>query len=149
MAIGTLWMALQALLLSPVMPIWILAKFQILAGLVLGLGARLPQIVLNHKNGHTGNLAPHTFIFNLTANCINGVCATVLTGDILVIATQVWMFSLNCTVVSQIWRSNRRRRAASALALAQHPNLDDGRVSYSRVSLEGEPQREGAWPRLA
>lgn len=116
---------------------------------MLGLGARLPQIVLNHRNGHTGALAPHTFIFNLSANLINGVCSAVLTGDILVIATQVWMFSLNCTVVSQIWRSRRADAAAAAAKRPQHPDLDDARVSYGRVSLEGEPVPEGGWPRLA
>lgn len=119
---------------------------QILAGLVLGLGARLPQIVLNHRNGHTGNLAPHTFIFNLTANVINGFCALVLTGDILVIATQAWMFSLNCTVVSQIWRSNRRKAVENRLA--QHPSLDHATV-YSLGSYEGKPVTDGGFPSMA
>lgn len=130
------------------MPIWVLAKFQILAGVVLGLGARLPQIVLNYRNGHTGNLAPHTFIFNLTANVINGICALILTGDILVIATQVWMFSLNCTVVSQIWRSNRRK--AEEGRLSQHPSLDHEVIEYYHLSsYEGKSVADGGFPRLA
>lgn len=119
---------------------------QILAGLVLGLGARLPQIVLNFRNGHTGNLVAPTFLFNLTANFINGVCAVVLTGDMLVLATQVWMFSLNCTVVAQIWRT--RRREAAERRVAQYPSLDDG-VVYGRVSYEGSKMGDGPWPSMA
>lgn len=148
-AIAAVWLGLQSLMLSPIVPTWVLAKFQIMAGLVLGLGARIPQIVLNHRNGHTGNLASATFVFNLTANFINGICAFVLTGDALVIATQVWMFSLNCTVVSQIWRTRRRVAEAERQKDVQHPSLDDGRVDgrvFQRVSLEGGSGWSGMAP---
>jgi ABC-type branched-subunit amino acid transport system permease subunit len=89
---------------------------QVIAGLVLGLGARLPQILLNVKQGHTGTLAPATFAFNAVSNVVNGTVALLLTGDIYVIATQVWMLGLNATVLSQILASDQRQKDAAERA---------------------------------
>jgi hypothetical protein len=90
-------------------------RVQIFVGLILGLGARVPQILLNYRNGHTGNLAIATFLFNATANTVCAISATVLTGDIYVIGTQIWMFALNTTIIGQILSSNSRSRAADAV----------------------------------
>ena len=87
---------------------------QIVAGLVLGLGARMPQIVLNFRRGHTGALNPATFAFNSCANTVNGTVAVLMTGDLYVIGTQIWMLVLNLIVLSQIVVSRRADAEAEA-----------------------------------
>jgi hypothetical protein len=107
---------------------------QIFAGLILGLGARVPQIVLNFRNGCTGTLAPQTFIFNATSNLVNGIAAALLTGDIYVMGTQMWMFVLNVTVVCQIVGCAAKERSI----VAKKATVPRGRWSYP-LEREGYP----------
>lgn len=102
-------------------------------GLVLGLGARVPQIILNFRQGHTGTLAAATFTFNAASNVVNGTIATLLTGDVYIIGTQIWMFFLNVTVLGQIL-AGRRKAGAAQQRLVQ-------RVSYD--SMDGEMRSNG------
>jgi PQ loop repeat len=115
------------------------AGVQIVVALILGLGARCPQIVLNFKRGHTGTLAPQTSIFNAMSNIVNGTVATVLTTDPYVIGTQVWMFSLNMTILIQILSSRRAMRSKQA----DQKNVQ--RYSYADEFVQGgnhaQPQR--------
>jgi ABC-type uncharacterized transport system permease subunit len=87
-------------------------RMQMVVGLVLGLGARVPQIILNFKQGHTGTLAAATYTFNALSNVINGFVAFLLTGDAYITGTQIWMFSLNMTVLSQILAHRHKSRLA-------------------------------------
>lgn len=118
---------------------------QIFVGLILGLGARVPQIVLNHQNGHTGNLALPTYIFNTVANVVCCTSTAVITGDIYVMSKEIWMFTLNATIVSQIYRtqSNPIQRAAASADLPksiecsalQSGEFEDNFRSRSRTVL--------------
>lgn len=75
---------------------------QMVVGLVLGLGAHVPQIMLNFKQVYIGTLAAATFAFNAVSNVINGSVALVLTRDPYIIGPQIWMLSLNMTILGQI-----------------------------------------------
>lgn len=87
---------------------------QIFVGIILGLGARVPQILLNHQNGHTVNLALATYIFNTIANVICCTSTAMITGDVYVMTKELWMLSLNATIVTQICLSQAKQRAAAA-----------------------------------
>lgn len=95
MAVCVCWLALKSVLFTELVPMWFLSKFQIFVGIILGLGARVPQILLNHQNGHTGNLALATYIFNTIANVICCTSTAMITGDVYVITKELWMLSLN------------------------------------------------------
>lgn len=53
---------------------------QILVGLVLGLGTRTTQIVLNFERGDAGAVNPAIFAFNAVSNIGNGTIATIMPG---------------------------------------------------------------------
>ena len=109
---------------------------QVVVGLVLGLGARVPQIILNFRQGHTGTLAAATFAFNAASNVVNGTIATLLTGDVYIIGTQLWMFVLNMIVLGQIV-AGKRQAAAEAAPKRRFVQ----RVSYD--SVDGEMRSNG------
>lgn len=97
----------------------------------------MPQIILNFREGHTGALNPATFAFNAISNAVNGTIACIMTGDLYVIGTQIWMLILNCIVLGQVLVS--RRAAAQAKATRhekiQRLSFDDdagpGRMKYA------------------
>lgn len=95
---------------------------QIFVGLILGLGARVPQILLNRKNGHTGNLALPTYLFNTTANVVCCTATAVITGDVYVMCKELWMLSLNATIVTQILGTLAKQRNEAA-AQQQHKGI--------------------------
>merc|ERR1719382_926104 len=76
------------------------------AGLIIV--ARLPQVLLNHRQGHTGQLAPVTFALQLAGNAAR--VFTVLHdlgGDPVVLAQHGSAGLLNAIILAQIARYRR------------------------------------------
>lgn len=69
---------------------------QIRIGAVLGLGARVPQIIINWQRGNTGDLHPAAFLFNSVANAVKLGCIFVLKGDRYMMAICLWMVRNRC-----------------------------------------------------
>lgn len=117
---------------------------QIFVGLILGLGARVPQIILNHRNRHTGNLALPTYLFNTTANLVCCTSTAIITGDIYVMVKEIWMLSLNATIVAQILKTLKKDKEAKANAAKTLP-LPSTEIEerFRRHSV----RLAGNWPR--
>ena len=108
------------------------AAVQVVVAAVLGLGARVPQILLNLRRGHTGSLVPATSIFNATSNVISGCVASVLTGDVYVIGLHMWMFTLNVTILSQIFTSRHKASFEQSRGKVQRVSFEQARgVGYA------------------
>jgi PQ loop repeat len=133
---AAVWLGAQALLFTEAVPMWLLSKFQIATALLLGLGARVPQILLNFRRGHTGTLTAATSIFNATANVVTFMVVSILTQDRYVLFTQCWMFMLNITIIGQIAMSRRRESVRAACKL-------HGKQQVQRVSYDADKYQRG------
>lgn len=74
----------------------------------LSIAARVPQIALNHQQGHTGQLAPATFALQL-AGCLARLFTTihVLLGDPVVLFGHGSSAILNLIILLQIFKHRR------------------------------------------
>ena len=72
---------------------------------------RIPQIVLNHRRGNTGELSMFTCLLNL-AGCIARLyTTTVLTQDSLILAGTATQTVLNSILITQILISASRQKS--------------------------------------
>lgn len=69
---------------------------------VLGSIARVPQIMLNFRQGHTGNQSVFTWGLSLGGNCIRVITTLVDVQDTVALAGHVIAAGLNFTLVAQI-----------------------------------------------
>lgn len=101
---------IMAYLMSPLVPMNILALFQSVNIFILCL-SKLLQIVANYRNGSTGQLSAIT-VFMLFSGSITRIFTSVQeTGDNLVIMTYVMSSLFNGIITSQVlyyWNSKKK-----------------------------------------
>lgn len=69
---------------------------------VLGSVARVPQIILNFRQGHTGNQSVITWGMSAAGNVIRVITTLAALGDMVLLAGHLCAGLLNLTLVSQI-----------------------------------------------
>lgn len=79
--------------------------------LLLSLGSRVPQIVMNWRRGNTGELSLTTSLLNFSGNIARLFTTCVLTQDALILAGTGLQTVMNGILVAQIWKSNHREGA--------------------------------------
>merc|ERR1740121_3196712 len=73
-----------------------------MAPAVLGAVARVPQIVLNFRQGHTGNQSMFTWGLSLGGNILRVITTLVDVNDVVTLAGHAIAAILNFTLVFQI-----------------------------------------------
>jgi hypothetical protein len=89
---------------------------QVSVGFAMSLGARVPQIVLNHKRGNTGELSLITSGLSCAGNAARLFTTVVLTSDLVLLWTTLFQFLLNGVLTAQCWQTevhNRQRQRAA------------------------------------
>jgi len=69
---------------------------------VLGSVARVPQIVLNFRQGHTGNQSVITWGMSAAGNVVRVITTLAALGDMVILAGHFFAGVLNLTLVAQI-----------------------------------------------
>lgn len=88
-------------LFSNSLPAYILSALQAASSVGLALGSRIPQILLNWRQGTTGELSIIMFIAN-GLGCLIRIFTTIaLTGDMLLLSNCVFHFVLNAIIIVQ------------------------------------------------
>jgi len=78
------------------------ADFLVYYSMVFSIGSKLPQIMTNASNGHTGVQSPITVSLQLIGAAVRLVTILVETKDMIVVAAYVLSLCLNGTILSQI-----------------------------------------------
>ncbi|DAZ95991.1 TPA: hypothetical protein N0F65_009292 [Lagenidium giganteum] len=97
---------------------WLLAS----AGIPVSIFARIPQIISNFKQGHTGQLAFITLFLNFGGSVARLFTTLQETGDVVQLAGYGVAILLNGTLVSQVliyWNATNKALAQSAKKKAQ------------------------------
>eukprot|EP00877_Chromochloris_zofingiensis_P005711 jgi/Chrzof1/15140/Cz09g28190.t1 len=95
-------------------PVEVLAALQASSILVMALGSRLPQIILNIRRGNAGMLSATTCLLNVAGNSARIFTTLVLTGDMLLLQGVVTQGCLNAVLLYQSVRSELRSGRAEA-----------------------------------
>lgn len=82
-----------------------LGALQASSMLLLSLGGRVPQILLNWRRGNTGELSLFTCLLNFSGNIVRLFTTLALTGDMLILAGTSVQTALNGILVVQVGRS--------------------------------------------
>eukprot|EP00930_Biecheleria_cincta_P090389 TRINITY_DN7975_c0_g1_i1.p1 TRINITY_DN7975_c0_g1~~TRINITY_DN7975_c0_g1_i1.p1 ORF type:complete len:231 (+),score=36.74 TRINITY_DN7975_c0_g1_i1:80-772(+) len=92
------------------------------------VASRLPQMFLNFRQGHTGQLAASTFVLQL-AGSLARIFTTIhlMSGDHIVLLQQGASAVLNAAIILQIWRY---RRVTRSIATEARP------MKFASVQLE-------------
>lgn len=69
---------------------------------ILGAVARVPQIVLNFRQGHTGNQSAITWGLSSAGNCVRIITTLAAVSDIITLGGHAVAATLNLTLLSQI-----------------------------------------------
>ena len=146
-AISAACAAVFAVLLTPLVSPAVLAALQGWSTLIVAFGSRVPQIVLNHRRGNTGELALTTCALNvagegpavtheppaehrggahspqppLAGNAARVLTTLALTQDGLLLASSVLQLLLNGTLVAQCVHTATHRRGRGAGKVADPP----------------------------
>mmetsp|Transcript_2868 Transcript_2868/g.7245 ORF Transcript_2868/g.7245 Transcript_2868/m.7245 type:complete len:218 (+) Transcript_2868:78-731(+) len=105
------------LLLRPVPP----ALIQLIGTLptIMFIAAKSPQVLLNFRQGHTGQLAPLTYLLQLTGNTLRIITAIQANGgDPVVLCGHGSSAALNLIILAQVVKY---RRATEALTKQKLP----------------------------
>ena len=92
--------AWAAMLLGGVVPLAAVVALQAAAPVGVALG-RVPQIALNIRNGHTGQLSLGMCVLNAAGTGIRIFTTLTLTGDLLLLAGFALVFAVNGVLVTQ------------------------------------------------
>jgi hypothetical protein len=90
------------LLLSPWFPPHLLAGLQAATIIIMALGSRLPQILLNMQRGNSGVLSVTTCLLNVAGNAARTFTTIVLTGDTLLLGGILTQGAMNSVL---LWQS--------------------------------------------
>jgi PQ loop repeat len=96
---------------------------QVSVGFAMSLGARVPQIWLNHKNGDSGELSLVTCALSFAGNFARLFTTLILTSDLLLFASTLAQCVLNGILTAQCWQTERRARLQKAGAVSQGGSL--------------------------
>jgi hypothetical protein len=91
---------------------------QMFVGVAMGLGARIPQIILNMQRGNSGELAMLSFALSTAGNLIRCYTTAVLTSDLLLLVTTASQAVLNGIITIQCIQTDMARRKATAAGAA-------------------------------
>jgi hypothetical protein len=83
---------------------------QVVVGVIMSIGARVPQIWLNWKRGDTGQLSLVTYALSSVGNLIRVYTTAVLTHDIVLLASTCAQFALNAFITIQCLQTEIRSR---------------------------------------
>ena len=86
------------------------------SALLMSLGGRLPQILLNWKRGNSGELSSASTGLSVLGNIARVFTTIVLVGDPIILATASTQLVLNSILLSQILDTARQERAAVVAA---------------------------------
>mmetsp|Transcript_6584 Transcript_6584/g.17679 ORF Transcript_6584/g.17679 Transcript_6584/m.17679 type:complete len:279 (+) Transcript_6584:89-925(+) len=70
---------------------------------VMTNGSRVPQILLNHRNRGTGQLAPTTMLLQVAGNAARLVTTLVQLGDWVTLATTLASLTINSLLLAQVF----------------------------------------------
>lgn len=83
-------------------PLYVLAALQACTVVVMALGSRLPQIMLNIKRGNSGMLSVTSCALNVAGNTARIFTTCVLTGDVLLLTSSLTQGCLNSILLWQV-----------------------------------------------
>ena len=118
--------ALLYAFLSGAVPMPVLTWLQASTIAIVALGGRLPQILMNHKRGDSGQLSAATSALNLAGNAARVFTTLTLTGDGLNLVGAFVQAGLNATLLFQCYATHRRRRPGGDLAPPLEPLAGEG-----------------------
>jgi mannose-P-dolichol utilization defect 1 len=98
-----------------------IATLQVLQGcsaLIMALGGRVPQIILNYRRGNSGELSGASTGLSVAGNLARVFTTLTLVGDPLILATASSQLVLNSIVFYQILETARREKAVVVAAAA-------------------------------
>ena len=98
-----------------------IATLQVLQGcsaLIMALGGRVPQIILNYKRGNSGELSGASTALSVAGNLARVFTTLTLVNDPLILATAASQLVLNSILLSQILATARREKAVVVAAAA-------------------------------
>ncbi|CAD7704071.1 unnamed protein product [Ostreobium quekettii] len=95
MAFGTWWLMTGG---CPMRILWLLQGSTVF---VSAVASRVPQIVLNIKNGGSGELSITTYLLNVLGCAARVLTTLALTGDMLLLAGMALQFVLNGVLLYQ------------------------------------------------
>lgn len=87
---------------------------QVMVGVAMSVGARIPQIVLNVQRGNTGELAMISFALSTVGNLIRCYTTIILTSDLLLLVTTATQALLNGFITVQCLQTEIARRKQEA-----------------------------------
>jgi mannose-P-dolichol utilization defect protein 1 len=98
-----------------------IATLQVLQGcsaLIMALGGRLPQIILNFRRGNSGELSGVSTGLSVAGNLARVFTTLTLVGDPLILATASSQLVLNSILLYQILETVRQEKAVVIAAAA-------------------------------
>lgn len=102
--------ALLAVFVSPSPPSPFFLSTLGLLPMVIGTGSRLPQLLLNYRQQHTGTLSLVTWVLSLGGNAMRVITTFALVADPVTLAGHSAALAVNFGLVAQIilyWNSNK------------------------------------------
>lgn len=91
---------------------------QVMVGVAMSLGARVPQILLNTQRGNTGELSLISSALSTAGNLVRCYTTVILTSDLLLLATTAVQALLNGIITAQCIKTELSRRKSVAAAAA-------------------------------
>ncbi len=98
-------------------PPGLLASLQASTIVVMAIGSRVPQIVLNMKRGDAGVLSVTTCLLNVAGNAARAFTTVVLTGDMLLLSGTLVQGALNGILLYQSVRTEQAKRGPGTAAV--------------------------------
>ena len=103
--------AFAAFLFSGACSTGVLRVLQACSAVLLALGGRLPQIVLNLRRGNSGELSPASTGLSVAGNLARVFTTITLVGDPIILATASSQLVLNSILLYQCFDTIRQERA--------------------------------------